>query len=135
MSSFLLAPLARAQMELAQGRSSHLHNQRLGCGAARTNRRATMKTHSFPPVFSLVRVSAVWVFSAWGDRGLCQGTDGGDWAGGQSGQRGRGPRGEQQPNLWPWLGGNEQNPDAGFFFFSNNLLLLPFLHWNKQCCP
>lgn len=52
-----------------------------------------------------------------GDRGLCQGTDGGDWAGGQSGQRGRRPRGGQQPNLWPWLGGNEQNPDAGFFSF------------------
>lgn len=53
---------------------------------------------------------------------------------GQEDSRGReagGPRGEQQPNLWPWLGGNEQNPDAGFFSPTTFLFFLFFTGTNS----
>lgn len=49
---------------------------------------------TFPPLLRFgVKVSALWVRPARGGGGLCQGTDGGDPAGGQRGHGGSGTRG------------------------------------------
>ena len=64
--------------------------------------------------------------------GLCQGTDGGDRAGGRQGT-GAVDTARMLPILWPRLGENKQNPDAGFFFFilTNTALLF----WKKKLHP
>lgn len=47
-----------------------------------------------------VRLSALWACPAWGAWGLCQGTDGGGWAGGQQGTEAVGTA-WTLPILWP----------------------------------
>lgn len=65
--------------------------------------------------------------------GLCQETDGGDRVGGRQGTEAMGTVRMLLPILWPRLGENKQNPDAGFFFFTgtNTALLL----WKEKLHP
>lgn len=72
-----------------------------------------------------------------GGRGLCQGADGGGWVGGQQGTEAAGTA-RTFPILWPWLGENKQNPDAGFFSFTGTVhylhLLVGKVAPTAQCC-
>ncbi len=89
-------------------------------------------THTSSPCVCGVRVSALWVCPARGGRGLSQGTDGGGWAGGRQGIEAASTA-RTLPILWPRLGENKQNPDAGFFFFTGTNTALVF--WKEKLHP
>lgn len=76
-------------------------------------------THFLPSCVWCEGVSTLGL-PCMGGSGLCQGTDGGGWAGGQQGIEAAGAA-RTLLILWPRLGENKQSPDAGFFFFAGTL--------------